>query len=216
MKRPVVVIFVLLLVSLSHVGTVQAEWDFRDLYLGIGLNDINKDISLSQEIQDWLIAARRPQLADYSHSATKASLLIEVRLDLRFKENYRLVPNFHFWNWGDFPNDETGTETSMRGFGVNTDVHRLFRADHSWQPYIGAGAGLVMLNSLTRFADDFWNGLPFQISRLSEQNLLLGANAVLGVEFPVRDNRSRVFSEIRYETTFGVQQIKFLVGISTF
>ena len=195
-----------------------ADWDFRNLYFSIGVTEVSHDIRFPGSVRSAFLSENPPKtaLANYTHDALKSSLLIDVRFDLRFHDHYSLVPGFSFWNWGDFPEEEDQTETSIRGFGLNVDLQRRFRETGGIQPYLMAGTGLQVLNTLVRFGSTFFAGARTDIARMEQSKLALGGNGALGLEFPIRQGRNTVFTEIRYETAPGIRQVKFLVGISTF
>ena len=159
---------------------------------------------------------RFPEVQNYSQTEIKSAFLIDMRFDFETYLGLRFSPSAQWWSWGEFPEFGSGeTENSISGLDVNFDIHYFLSKGKRFSPYVGTGLGLHLTYSESQFPYNLFEDIALVVTSITEYRFKRGVNIMAGSDIRINDNVT-LFGEIRYDYAHELNQIKFLIGISTF
>ncbi|MFC1562779.1 hypothetical protein ACFL4Z_01865 [candidate division KSB1 bacterium] len=201
-KSKTLLIAVLVLIFTADEGSAFLNMQFKNFNISVGLNTVKRDIIY-------------PEVHGYSNTKLKNSFLIDMRFDFRTFKGLRFSPNAEWWSWGEFPKKgTTGVENSMSCINFNFDINKFLFRERKFNPYIGTGIGLIFTFTESEFPPEMFKDIPIVIG-INEKNFRAGINLISGFDYNINDNIT-IFNEFRFEYADNLNQMKFLVGISTF
>ena len=184
-------------------GFAILNLQFRNFNIAVGSNTVK-----------WNIVY--PEVTIYSNNNLKNSFLIDMRFDFRTFRGFRFSPNVEWWSWGEFPKRGTiGVENSISCINFNFDINQFLFRRNKFHPYIGTGVGFNFSFSETEFPPEMFKDIPIVVARIVEKKFNTGINLIAGSDFYINDNLT-LFSEFRFQYINNFNQMKFLIGISTF
>ena len=198
------ILFVIILsLLLNNVSFGFLNFQFKNFNIAVGENSIKLNIIY-------------PEIIGYSDMDFKNSFLIDMRFDFRTFKGIRFSPTAEWWSWGNFPKRSSiGVSNSISGLDFNFDLNHFIFNKKRFSPYLGTGLGFHFTYTDSNFPYEMFKDVPIVIEEITEYNFKTGMNFIAGSDFYVNDNVT-IFSEIRFEYAPGLNQFKFLIGISTF
>lgn len=176
---------------------------FNNFNIAVGANSVKRDI-IYREVEG------------YSNTKFKNAFLVDMRFDFRTFKGLRFSPSAEWWSWGEFPKEgSVGVENSISCFDLNFDINHFIFQKGLFHPYIGTGIGFHFTFTESDFPEDMFKENPIVIVEIAEYQFKKGVNFIAGSDFHIGKNFT-LFSEFRFEYTNKLNQIKFLIGISTF
>ena len=206
MKNIRIKIFFVVILSLSLFNDVSfgfLNFQFKNFNIAVGGNSIKHNIIY-------------PEVQGYSNTDFKNSFIIDMRFDFRTFKGIRFSPTAEWWSWGEFPKRGSfGVSNSISGLDLNFDVNHFIFNKNRFSPYIGTGIGFHFTYTESNFPYEMFKDIPIVVIEITEYNFKTGMNFIAGSDFYINDNVT-IFSEMRFEYAHGLNQFKFLIGISTF
>jgi len=176
---------------------------FNNFNIAVGTNTIMRDIIY-------------PEVKGYSNTKLKNAFLIDMRFDFRTFKGLRFSPNLEWWSWGEFPKQGTvGVENAISCLDLNFDINHFIFQKNTLHPYIGTGICFHFTFTESVFPREMFKEVPIVVRQITEKQFNPGINFIAGSDFYIDENIT-LFSEFRYEYINKFNQIKFLIGISTF
>ena len=202
-KLNILLIAVSIFIFAADEGFANLNLQFRNFNIAVGLNTLKQNMIY-------------PEVTRYSNNNLKNSFLIDMRFDFRTFRGLRFSPNVEWWSWGEFPKQGTvGVENSISSINFNFDINQFLFQKSKFQPYIGTGVGFNFSFSESEFPLEIFKDIPIVVTRIVEKKFNAGINLIAGSDFYINDNLI-LFSEFRFQYINNFNQMKFLIGISTF